>query len=433
MRSFVPSLLAFFSLLVVSAGECMAQVCGCTDSLAINYNASATVNDGSCLYEDAVVHPVEVGAIDPRLDNTSSLIYWENGYWTFNDKTSCCLYLLDSTNAVILDSLCIEGIENKDIEEIAQDSLYLYLGDVGNNIGWRQDLHILRISKESLLNQTFEVDTIWFSYEDQTDFSYQLENTDFDCEAFVVTHDSIYLFTKQWNSEQTTFYGIPKTPGTYIAHRHETYDVQGLVTGATYVPEYRLVVLCGYDFNGGNYLTALHPFIVLLYDFQGDNFFSGNKRRLDFGLLVKQQTEAIATSNALDFYLTNEHFTTTSMGITIDRPAKLQRLDLREYLLPYLSRFGFMDNPAAVPGLPADRADFWIYPNPATDRIYIDCPRAYLGANYEIRSLNGQRVAAGVLKDRFISLNDRNMPAGQYVLTIRKDRSLKTTLFVKQE
>ena len=433
MRSFVPLLLAFFSFFIVSVGDCMAQVCGCTDSLAINYNTSATINDGSCQYEDAVIYPVEVGAIDPRLDNTSSLIYWGNGYWTFNDKTNCCLYLLDSTNAVVLDSLCIEGIENKDIEEIAQDSLYLYLGDVGNNVGWRQDLHILRISKESLLNRTFEVDTIWFSYEDQTDFSYQLESTDFDCEAFVVTRDSIYLFTKQWGSEQTTFYGIPKTPGTYIAHRHETCDVQGLVTGATYVPEYRLVVLCGYDFNGGNYVTALHPFIVLLYDFQGDNFFSGNKRRLDFEMLAKEQMEAIATANALDYYFTNEHFNTTYMGITLDRPAKLQRLDLREYLLPYLSRFGVTGNPAAVPSLPTDRADFWIYPNPATDRLYIDCPRTYLGASYEIRNLNGQRVAAGVLKERFVSLGDRNMPAGEYVLVIRKNKIIKTFSFIKQE
>ena len=171
----------------------------------------------------------------------------------------------------------------------------MYFGDIGNNRGSRCDLHILRISKESILNHTFAVDTIAFYYEDQTDFSPQPQSTDFDCEAFVVSRDSIYLFTKQWVSNQTTLYSLPKTPGTHIAHRHETYNANGLVTGAAYLPEYQLAVLCGYDYATENMLSALHPFIVLLYDFQAEKFFSGNKRRLDFDYLIRAQVEAIAT------------------------------------------------------------------------------------------------------------------------------------------
>ena len=106
--------------------------------------------------------------------------------------------------------------------------------------------------------------------------------------------------------------------------------MKGLVTGCTYLPQYRLLVLCGYDYNGGHFWDALHPFILLLYDFQGDNFFSGNKRRLDFEMLAKAQIEAIATSNALDYYITNEHFTKVVGFVAFDISAKLQRLDLRE-------------------------------------------------------------------------------------------------------
>ena len=36
----------------------LAQIPGCTDPLALNYNAAATQNDGSCQYASAVITPV---------------------------------------------------------------------------------------------------------------------------------------------------------------------------------------------------------------------------------------------------------------------------------------------------------------------------------------------------------------------------------------
>ena len=241
MRTFF----VFSSLLFVMAEGCLAQVCGCTDSLATNYNSEATINDGSCEYESVNIEATTIGMLDSLLDGSSSLFFWNNGFWTFNDHYDNCLYLIDSSNANILNILCINGLISKDMEEISQDSLYLYFGDIGNNRGNRHDLHILRISKESILNQTFAIDTIAFSYEDQTDFTAQPQATDFDCESFIVTDDSIYLFTKQWVSTKTTIYSLPKTPGTHIAQRRETYNVNGLITGVTYIPEYQLIVLCG--------------------------------------------------------------------------------------------------------------------------------------------------------------------------------------------
>ena len=332
MRTFF----VFSSLLFVMAEGCLAQVCGCTDPLATNYNAKATVNDGGCVYAPTIINATELGMLDSLLEGSSSLIYWNDGYWTFNDHKDNFLYRIDSSNAAVLETLCVKKIKNFDMEEISQDSLYLYFGDIGNNSGRRKNLHILRVSKESLLNSTYTVDTIRFSYEDQTDFTAHLQATDYDCEAFIVTNDSIYLFTKQWVSTQTTVYSLPKTPGTHVAHLHETYNVKGLITGATYMPEQQLIVLCGYDYNKKNIVSALRPFIYLLYDYKEDRFFSGNKRRLNFKSNAKAQVEAIATPNGLDYYITNEHFKTTFMGISIDIPAQLQYLDLREYVLPYL-------------------------------------------------------------------------------------------------
>lgn len=428
---------------MLTVGWCRGQVCGCTDSLAINYNADATLNDGSCLYDTSIIHAIEIGPLDSVLDGTSTLLYWNNGYWTYNDHNDWRLYRINSTNATVMQTLNLKEIRCDDAEEVSQDSHYLYFGDIGNNIcGCRQNLRILRVSKNMPFG-LIAVDTIAFSYEDQTDFTELPHNsTDFDCEAFIVSDDSIYLFTKQWVSKQTTIYSLPKTPGTHIAHRRGTYNTQGLVTGATYLPEYRLVVLCGYDY--GSFLTSLHPFILLLYDFQGNDFFSGNKRRLDFESMEKAQIEAIATPNALDYFITNEHFSGFFMGVlSINIPAMLQHLDLRDYLLPYLSGFpGFVDTLPPPDTIPLNNAihspqsgpdHILIYPNPAKDRLYIDFPQELWGAEYEIFNLNGQRVAEGVLNEKVIPLGKSTMPAGQYVLTIRKNKSLRTMLFVKQE
>lgn len=425
--------LLVLALLVATAQICTAQVCGCTDSLAVNYDPGATVNNGGCVYATTVIVADGVGALDSQLGGSSSLLYWNNGFWTFNDHNDSCLYHIDSTSANILETFCINGLRNDDVEEISQDSLYLYFGDVGNNSGNRRDLQILRISKESILNQMIVIDTIRFFYEDQTDFTANPQATDFDCEAFIVTDDSIYIFTKEWVSTQTTLYSLPKIPGTHVARRLETYDVHGLITGASYMPEYQLIVLCGYDYDPVNLLSSLHPYIILLYDFQEERFFSGNKRRLDFDFSTRAQIEAIATHNALDYYITNESTSIPVMDLVVDIPPALQRLDLREYLLPYLSRFGVTDNPDAVPSLQNQKTDIRIYPNPVRDKIYIDYTQDFAGAAYEIYNLRGRKVAEGILNDKVISLGNRNMPAGQYVLSVWKNGILKNFSFIKNE
>jgi len=88
-----------------------------------------------------------------------------------------------------------------------QDKDYLYVGDFGNNLnGNRTDLKILRIRKNSVLVNPLKIDTINFSYSNQTNFTPTgTNNTDFDCEAFIVASDSIYLFTKQWISKRQVF------------------------------------------------------------------------------------------------------------------------------------------------------------------------------------------------------------------------------------
>jgi hypothetical protein len=390
-------------LLLLVMHTANAQISGCTDPMASNYNTSATINDGSCVYSNASVTPVTSYVLDNVLSETSGLIIWNNYLWTHNDNSDTNLYSLDTATAAIVQALPLSGVHNNDWEDIAQDSNYFYIGDFGNNgNGNRTDLKILRIAKTSVLIGSPIADTINFSYADQTDFTPAgANNTDFDCEAFIVTHDSIFLFTKQWVSEKTGVYALPKAPGTYSAQLKTGYDVSGLITGATYLESKRLVVLCGYS-------SLLQPFIYLLYDFSDYDFFSGNKRKISVSLPF-YQTEGIATANGLKYYLSNEYFTQPPF---VTNEQKVHILDLSQYIGIYLNYL--LQSTSEIKSENAVR----LYPNPANDFIIIEVSKSLLLSDFLITDSAGKTVMKGKLSEETSKIRLKKMRSGQYYIMV---------------
>lgn len=305
---------------------------GCTDPLANNFDSGAVTNDGSCTYDFSSISPVSSTQINSTLNETSGLVLWNNELWTHNDGGNTTeIFNLDTSDLTSFTALNIPGVTNEDWEDIAQDSDYIYIGDFGNNAnGNRTDLKIYRISKTSILQGAPVVDEIYFSYEDQIDFSAQGgNNTDFDCEAMIVVGDTIFLFTKEWVSQQTTIYALPKTPGTYSATNEGNVDVDGLITGATFMDDKQLIVLSGYS-------DTLDPFLFLIYDFAGNNFTIANHRKINLNLPV-HQVEGITSRDGLNYYLSNEFFSQTIPIIgTITTSPKIHQVNLNDYLLDYL-------------------------------------------------------------------------------------------------
>lgn len=299
-----------------------SQISGCTDSLAKNFNPKATNNDGSCLYETTKIKPLTSLKLSDSLRETSGLMVFDNLLWTHNDDHDTTIYGLDS-NGIIKKKIKLEKVKNIDWEDISQDSSYLYIGDFGNNYkGNRKDLHILRIEKKSFLLNNPVIDTISFSYSNQTDLSIQKQNsTNFDCEAFVVSQDSIYLFSKQWSQKKTSVYVLPKTPGNYIALLKETLDVKGLITGATLLTSVNGIILCGYS-------EKLQPFLYVLNEYKNNNFTTGNQRKIKLKLPY-HQIEGISTFDGKLFYVTNESFIRKPI---ISTPQQMHTLDLSLFL-----------------------------------------------------------------------------------------------------
>jgi hypothetical protein len=299
-----------------------AQISGCTDRFAKNYNPKATENNGSCLYAYEKVKTKSTRKLSDTLIETSGLIAFDNLLWTHNDDHDTTLYGLN-TNGEIKRKINLQKVKNNDWEEISQDSSYIYIGDFGNNYqGNRTDLKILRIKKKSFLKNTPVIDTIAFSYDNQTDFTIQKpQKTDFDCEAFVVSQDSIYLFTKQWTSKKTSVYCLSKKPGTQIAKLKETINVKGLITGVTALPANKGIILSGYS-------KMLQPFLYVLTDYKNNNFSTANKRKIKIELPF-HQIEGITTEDGLLFYLTNE---ATIRKPYINTPQQIHTIDLSLFL-----------------------------------------------------------------------------------------------------
>ncbi|MEG2101522.1 MAG: T9SS C-terminal target domain-containing protein [Flavobacterium sp.] len=316
----------FFFLLIFTSAY--SQVSGCTDPLSKNYNPKATQNNGSCLYKNTKIQPEYSIKLNDSVKETSGLIAFDNLLWTHNDDHDKTIYGLDSIGK-IRRKIILEHAVNNDWEEISQDSTHIYIGDFGNNAsGNRTDLNILKINKTSFLNENPTIETISFKYSDQTDFSAKKPNTtNFDCEAFIVSKDSIYLFTKQWKSSKTSIYALPNQPGKYTAQLKQTFDTKGLVTGATYLESKKIIVLCGYSKLG-------KPFLYLLYDFKNGNFLSGNKRRINLKLPF-HQIEGITTKDGLHYFITNESLIRKPV---LNNPQQIHYFDLTPLLGSYLHK-----------------------------------------------------------------------------------------------
>ena len=323
--------------MVLQSNLVWCQKLGCTDVMAKNFNGHATINDGSCRYKKAKVKPQKSVNLAQPVTESSGLLIYHDILWTHNDDQDSAIYgyILDSIQNTkarkIEHTKHIALVKTSDWEAITQDADFIYLGDFGNNAhGNRTDLQIKKLSKKGLETNAFTTESIFFTYPNQTDWSKQKsERTNFDCEAMVSIDSTLYLFTKQWLTNQTTVYKLRNQPGTQQANMLESFKIKGLVTDAAYVKKYHLLVLCGYT-------KLLKPFVYLFYDFEGDAFFSGNKRKIKLKL-PWHQIEGIATTDGLQYYLTNEEFNLFKPVIHV--PPKLHILDLSPFLSRYISAY----------------------------------------------------------------------------------------------
>ena len=262
----------------------------------------------------------EVGALPEQIWETSGLIFHNGKMITHNDSgNDPQLFEVDTTSLQITRTITIANATNIDWEDIAQDDEYIYVGDIGNNSGNRQDLNILKIAKADYdQSDMVTAERIDYFYEDQNNFTAE-QNSDWDAEALFVLGDDLIVLTKQWQSQGTVAYRLPKLQGAFLAERIDSYQINGLVTGAEYDNSANQLNIIGYS-------TFLSPFFVSVDSVQPNALFSGEvtKNNLNIGFA---QTEALTRAGDA-FYASSEEFSSTSPPIT--SASRLFRFTLNE-------------------------------------------------------------------------------------------------------
>ena len=242
-----------------------------------------------------------------EVTETSGLFFYNGRLWTHNDSGGKpILYGIDTVSFEVVQRITLANAKNKDWEDVCTDGKTVFVGDFGNNNGKRKKLRIYTFSLSDIPDEgeaTVKVDTIVFRFADQTNFEKRKEH-DFDCEAMFATEHYLYLLSKGWATGTTRLYRLPKTPGNHVAEVVNSFDSKGLVTGADYDPENKLLVLVGYVNK------VWEPFIYLIFDFDehGQNLAN---YRCEFTGYVGTQMEGICFFDKGKCYVSAETSSTT--------------------------------------------------------------------------------------------------------------------------
>lgn len=262
---------------------------------------SCTSNDSinSILNTNSGVEINKVVDLSSELNETSGLINFNGTIITHNDGDQPYLYEVDTKSGAVNRTVEISNIAAKDIEDICQDENYIYLADIGNNSNTRTDLVIYKINKlDYLENDHVSAEQIEISYKDQTDFAKSNNSTNYDAEALVAIGNNLFLFTKNWKNLKTSVYKIPKLHGKYQLDPIDSYDIGGLITGASYNKNKQVVLLIGYH--------NISPFVVRLSDFSINNPLDGKIEKENILVLGSVQIEGVAANPNDTYYISAE-------------------------------------------------------------------------------------------------------------------------------
>jgi len=326
-----------------------------------------------------------------EVKETSGLLFYNNRIITHNDSgNSATLYELDKNTGDIIREIQVSNATNVDWEDISQDDNYIYIGDIGNNSGSREDLKIYRITKsEYNINNSVTADVIHYVYEDQTDFTPTNFQTNFDAEGITIYNNALLIFSKNWGNNNVNVYKIPISPGSYSAQKVSTYNSNGLITGATYVNDN--FTLSGY--------TATSRFLLFISNNRssGDDIFNNGATKIDLEDYIEfgSQIEGITYLDTEGNYLlSREHFNSGSILNT-------QRL------------YQFKNSLDVLSIKESDINSFSIYPNPTSEKLFIR-------SNNELKKVSIYNVLGKEIKIPFTNnqINVSGLVKGIYLIKI---------------
>ncbi len=218
------------------------------------------------------IRKYRTSVLSDSLKENSGLSFLNGKLYTINDSgNSSEIFELDPENGEITRKI-ETGLINKDWEAITADEEYFYIGDFGNNKGNREDLKIYRIRKDSV--QDFR--EIPFQYPQQKEFLKKSHRNNWDAECLIFRDGFLHLFTKEWQSYQTTHYRLDPVKYEEIQHAEklETYDLGYLATDAAYFKNHLYII---------GYTKKLEVYLTIFQEDETGYFFSQKPKKYYLG------------------------------------------------------------------------------------------------------------------------------------------------------
>jgi hypothetical protein len=245
-------------------------------------------------------HLKKLRPLGKELSESSGLCYFGKHFWSVNDSGGeNLLYSFGSAKKDTIQKTRITGARNHDWESLDDDSLYIYIADVGDNFGNRNTLSIYRVLKTAIKNGAeIKFDTIQFSLPEKQVNPLSTTWSSYDCEAIALIDDSIYLYTKNWNDFTTSVYVVPSIPGNYSVPQRSVARVNMLVTGADYNECSGKLFLIGYM----KYKPVMLIYSSSYFGYLNEKPFT----RIDFPARFGTQTEGVSTICSGEIFISSE-------------------------------------------------------------------------------------------------------------------------------
>lgn len=239
-----------------------------------------------------------VASLEQNLLETSGLCFYNDKLYSFNDGGNpSAVYEINPINAKTI-KVVPTSIKNKDWEAITSDGNDIFLGDFGNNLGTRKDLSVYQLK---LKNDTLKsVNQLSFEFSNQTNFTSQNRNHNFDVESMIFLENKLHIFTKEWKTKGTSHYII----------EIDRTDKQKLVPLEFFKTKFILTDACFYNnqlYTIG-YTKKGRCFLQLFDKDEHGLFFKDTPLKFRLGHILKLgQIEGIAV-NQDGIYISSEGF-----------------------------------------------------------------------------------------------------------------------------
>jgi hypothetical protein len=248
---------------------------------------------------------VKVASLPSVLDECSGLVRLQDDLFIgLNDSGDEARLYRFAEGRTDAEEVRILNADNRDWEEMAADSQFVYIADTGNNGNDRNDLCIYRVPRAGLeAADSARAERIDMRYPGRDDLR-PSNRHNYDCEAIIAYGDYLYLFSKNRGDLRSDLYRVPARPGDHEATWLGRIEVGGLITGADWRPAKNglvEIVLVGYSVLSKK---KYKPFLMYADAVDLSRYSSTAFRRYAYDELL--QTETVMFNGPDEVLLTNE-------------------------------------------------------------------------------------------------------------------------------